>query len=147
MKKLLAMLMLATVIVASYSCKKDKDAQQPDAAKLIGIWNGLAQYDTEYEDGTIVNRDTTKIVSPDYMKINFKADSTFSVDLLLQGEQDQEVGPFSIRGNAIVLYPDTNDEESYSFAISDNTLRLTTSDENTNAGHTYKTVTEIVLER
>ncbi len=97
---LLSIMMVAMLSVCFVSCGDDDDDNNP----LVGTW-----YYSE---------------NGNYYEISFYSDLRFICITTKSGKRETYTGPYRVNGNQLTIFWEDDDVATYTFSISNNTLRL-----------------------
>ncbi|MEO6682477.1 MAG: hypothetical protein ABIN48_06590 [Ginsengibacter sp.] len=139
MKKIYFILCIASIGLVFHSCKKNKNDENPETG-ILGKWNAEKFISVFSENGTVLQRDTTHYISPDYMTVEFKKDNVFILTDFSDGDLETEQLYYKVEGNQLVLKESAQDpeDETYTITITGKKLHLNRSDIQKSGNDTYK---------
>lgn len=127
MKSRIMWLLLAAVpmLWMSTSCGHNDDHAKP-SSKIIGEWDGSKVIVHYYQNSQLLGSDTEALAPPDYITFKFNSDSTVSIALSLQGDDEQDVGFYTVSGDKILISDsqDASTLTSYQYKLSGNQMEL-----------------------
>ena len=128
------------------SCKKE-DTKKSTNNELTGVWKGEKIINTGWVNGVKVESDTSEIVPPEYLIIEFKTGGKCSVVLYDGGETESSNLFYKLEGDKLTLdeFENFPDPEIHTVKLSGKKLVLVTNEKEVDSGVTWEYSTEIHL--
>lgn len=119
------------------SCSNDDN----ESASIVGTWKSSASASESFKDGVSQGKETETIDANNYSSITFKADGTFSENVVSANGSFTEGGVYTVKDNVLsVKYGGNTDFDLANFTVTNSTLVLTITEEYTAGGSNYKYV-------
>lgn len=114
MKKLLNLLLLATLAVGFVSCEKAENSDSKPENKLLGEWNLNTVKATLKMNGTVIDEQMVTLPNEELLlsvKFSFNENGTYEITTTAaNNETESEIGRYTVADNVINIYePDQSD--------------------------------------
>ncbi len=148
--------MILTVLIAASalltSCSKDDD----NNPSIVGTWNWDSTKTESFKNGVSTGTETDTANDSNIETVTFKSDNTFTdyykETFISNGtevtDEGTDEGTYSIKGNVLsTTYDGTTEVEESTFTVTNTTLTVVFTYEETSGGDTYKYIDTLTYTR